>query len=135
MLAMMLDVAHSRSRPAVSHDNPYSESLFKTLKCRPELPLKPFACLLSARRLVSELVHWYNGALRHSAIGFVTPDQRHTSLDKALLSARTQVYEKDHQAKPMRWSRQVRDWSYVNTVHLNPDAPQNKESQTIQKTA
>jgi len=27
-----LGVAHSRSRPAVSNDNPYSKSLFKTLK-------------------------------------------------------------------------------------------------------
>ena len=40
MLAMMqrLGVAHSRSLPAVSNDNPYSESLFKTPKYRPQLP-------------------------------------------------------------------------------------------------
>ena len=116
-------------------NNPYSESLFKTLKYRPELPLKPFACLLSARRWVTELVHWYNGAHRHSAIGFVTPDQRHAGLDQALLSARTQVYEKARQANPLRWSRQIRDWSYVNTVHLNPNTPQNKELHTIVKAA
>jgi transposase InsO family protein len=36
-----LDVEHSCSRPAVSNDNPYSESLFKTLKYRPQLPVKP----------------------------------------------------------------------------------------------
>lgn len=137
MLATMqrLGVAHSRSRPAVSNDNPYSESLFKTLKYRPQLPLKPFACLLSARRWVTELVHWYNGAHRHSSIGFVTPDQRHAGLDQALLNARAQVYEKARQANPLRWSGQVRDWSYVDTVHLNPDTPQNKEPQTIPKAA
>ena len=68
MLAIMqrLGVAPSRSRPSVSNDNPYSESLSKTLKYRPQLPLKPFECLLSARRWVTELVHWYNGAHRHS---------------------------------------------------------------------
>ncbi len=137
MLATMqrLGVAHSRSRPAVSNDNPYSESLFKTLKYRPQLPLQPFACLLSARRWVTELVHWYNGAHRHSSIGFVTPDQRHAGMDQTLLSARAQVYEKARQANPLRWSGQVRDWSYVDTVHLNPDTPQNQETQTIQKTA
>lgn len=137
MLATMqrLGVAHSRSRPAVSNDNPYSESLFKTLKYRPQLPLKPFENLLQARRWVTELVHWYNGQHRHSAIGFVTPDQRHAGLDQALLSTRTQVYERARQANPLRWSRQVRDWSYVDTVHLNPDTPQNKDSQTIQKAA
>jgi hypothetical protein len=65
MLATMqrLGVAHSRSRPAVSNDNPYAESLFKTLKYRPQLPLKPFADLLHARRWVTELVHWYNEQL------------------------------------------------------------------------
>ncbi len=54
MLATMqrLGVAHSRSRPAVSNDNPYAESLFKTLKYRPQFPLKPFADLLQARRWV-----------------------------------------------------------------------------------
>lgn len=35
----------------------------------------------------------------------------------------------------LRWSGQVRDWSYVDTVHLNPDTHQNKEPKTIKKTA
>ena len=60
MLATMqrLGVAASRSRPAVSNDNPYSEALFRTLKYRPELPVKPFNGLLQARRWATELVHW-----------------------------------------------------------------------------
>jgi putative transposase len=80
-------------------------------------------------------VHWYNGQHRHSAIGFVTPDQRHAGLDQALLGTRAQVYELARQANPLRWSKQIRNWSYVDTVHLNPDTPQNKDSQTIQKAA
>jgi putative transposase len=137
MLATMqrLGVAQSRSRPAVSNDNPYSESLFRTLKYRPQLPLKPFESLLLARRWVTELVHWYNGEHRHSAIGFVTPDQRHAQLDQALLCTRTQVYEKARQANPLRWSKQVRNWQYVEVVHLNPDKPQSQEPQTIRKAA
>jgi transposase InsO family protein len=54
MLATLqnLGVAASFSRPAVSNDNPYSESLFKTLKYRPtELP-KPFDDLLAVRQWV-----------------------------------------------------------------------------------
>ena len=62
-----LGVAHSRSRPAVSNDNPYSESLFKTLKYRPYLPVKPFENLLAARRWVTELLHWCNEEHRHSS--------------------------------------------------------------------
>jgi transposase InsO family protein len=68
-------VAHSRSRPAVSNDHPYAKILFKTLKYRPQLPVKPFEDLLAARRLVTELLHWYNEAHRHSIVSFVTPAQ------------------------------------------------------------
>ena len=37
-----LGVLASRSRPSVSNDNPYSESLFGTLKYRSLMPVKPF---------------------------------------------------------------------------------------------
>ena len=37
-----LGVIPSFSRPSVSNDNPYSESLFKTLKYTPIYPSKPF---------------------------------------------------------------------------------------------
>lgn len=137
MLATMqrLGVAQSRSRPAVSNDNPYSESLFRTLKYRPQLPLKPFENLLMARRWVTELVHWYNGEHRHSAIGFVTPDERHGGLDQALLGARSRVYENARRANPQRWSTRIRNWQYVEVVHLNPDKPQPLEPTTIRKAA
>jgi transposase InsO family protein len=51
MLATMqrLGVAASRSRPSVSNDNPYSESLFRTLKYRPELPITPIGALVQRR--------------------------------------------------------------------------------------
>ena len=137
MLATMqrLGVAHSRSRPAVSNDNPYAESLFKTLKYRPQFPLKPFADLLQARRWVTELVHWYNEEHRHSAIGFVTPTQRHAQTDEAMLQARAAVYKKARQKHPTRWSRNTREWTFIDEVHLNPDSPQTKESEADQKAA
>ena len=53
MLATMqrLGVAHTRSRPSVSNDNPYVESAFRTLKYRPQLALKPFENLLGRAAL------------------------------------------------------------------------------------
>lgn len=137
MLATMqrLGVAHSRSRAAVSNDNPYSESLFKTLKYRPQFPLTPFADLLQARRWVTGLVHWYNEEHRHSAISFVTPAQRHAQADQALLQARAAVYENARQQNPQRWSTGTRNWSFVDAVHLNPDSPQNKESEAAKRAA
>lgn len=54
MLAKLQDlgVIPSFSRPSVSNDNPFSESLFKTLKYRPEYPAKPFDTMLEAREWV-----------------------------------------------------------------------------------
>ena len=37
-----LGVLRSFSRPRVSNDNPYSESLFRTAKYRPGYPIRPF---------------------------------------------------------------------------------------------
>ena len=137
MLATMqrLGVAHSRSRPSVSNDNPYSESLFKTLKYRPQFPLKPFADLLQARRWVTELVHWYNDEHRHSAINFVTPAQRHAQVDEQLLQARAAVYELARQQNPLRWSAQTRDWRFIDADHINPDSTQTKEPDAARNAA
>lgn len=129
MLATMqrLGVAPSRSRPSVSNDNPFSEAIFRTLKYRPDLPVKPFENLLQARRWATNLARWYNEEHRHSAIGFVTPNQRHAGQDGALLENRAVVYELAHQANPHRWSKHTRNWRYVDQVHLNPET-QNKET-------
>ena len=129
MLAAMqrLGVAHTRSRPAVSNDNPYVESAFRTLKYRPEMPLRPFESLLAARRWVTELAHWYNHEHRHSAIGFVTQAQRHAGLDRARLEQRSRAYALARQQHPERWSAMPRSWAHVDTVSLNPDTPNNKE--------
>ena len=79
MLATLqtLGVMPSFSRPSVSNDNPYSESLFKTMKYHPQYPQRPFESLLAARQWVATFVHWYNEEHRHSAIRYVTPSQRH----------------------------------------------------------
>ena len=123
MLATLqaLGVMPSFSRPKVRNDNPYSESLFKTLKYRPAYPLKPFEGLPAARQWVSTFVDWYNNEHRHSAVGFVTPAQRHEGLDAALLQKRIAVYEAAKQARPERWSGDTRNWQHVSVVHLNPD--------------
>jgi putative transposase len=123
MLATLqqLGVMPSLSRPAVSNDNPYSESLFKTLKYRPTYPLKPFAELTDARDWVNSLVEWYNHEHRHSAIRFVTPAQRHEGLDENLLLKRKAVYEAARTQNPLRWSGNTRNWQRIHEVHLNPD--------------
>ena len=123
MLATLqqLGIAASFSRPAVSNDNPYSESLFKTLKYRPDYPLKPFEDLPQARKWVADLVDWYNHEHRHSSIRVVTPSERHQGLDRELLAKRHQVYQAARQANPARWTGQSRNWTRIDCVLLNPD--------------
>ncbi len=51
-----LGVIPSLVRPSVSNDNPYSESLFRTLKYTPQYPGRPFLSLLAARTRVQKFV-------------------------------------------------------------------------------
>ena len=115
-----MGVASSFSRPAVSDDNPYSESLFKTLKYRPSYPESAFGGIDQAREWVSRFVTWYNTAHLHSAIRFVTPSARHQGLDKAILAKRSAVYEKAKRLNPLRWSGPTRNWAPITEVMLNP---------------
>ena len=112
-----LGVTASFSRPRVSEDNPYSESLFRTLKYRPSYPGR-FNSLSEARKWIADFVHWYNNEHRHSGIGYVTPEQRHTGADRELLKKRELTYRLAREAHPERWSGQTKDWSYTETVRL-----------------
>ncbi len=79
-----LEVTRSHSRPRVSNDNPYSESLFKTLKYGPEFP-ECFGSLSDARQFMETFTNWYNHEHRHTGIGLHTPADVHFGLatDKA----------------------------------------------------
>lgn len=71
-----LGITPSNSRPRVSNDNPYAESLFKILKYRPNYQPQGFATLEEARNWVDQFVNWYNDAHHHSGLNFLTPSQR-----------------------------------------------------------
>jgi len=115
-----IGVVPSFSRPGVSNDNPFSEALFRTTKYRPEYPSKPFASLEQARSWASWFVGWYNTEHRHSAIRFVTPDQRHAGDDVAILEKRAALYDAAKARNPNRWTGKTRNWSHINEVVLNP---------------
>ena len=114
-------VLSSYSRPRVSNDNPYSESLFRTLKYRPWWPENGFHKIDDARAWVSRFVNWYNLEHKHSGIKYVTPDERHRGLDMKILAARKSIYMLAHQQHPERWSKQLRNCDYIAEVHLNPE--------------
>ena len=119
-----LGVIASYSRPSVSDDNPYIESLFRTLKYRPDFPDGAFASVASAQLWVDRFVAWYNTEHRHSGIRFVTPRERHLGLDREILTRRARVWQAARQRHPERWSGKLRNWTMQEIVYLNsPEEP------------
>jgi transposase InsO family protein len=114
-----LGVMPSFSRPSVSNDNPYSESMFKTLKYCPQFPTKAFETMAAARDWVKEFVIWYNTEQLHSGINFVTPESKHTGADVKILFQREKVYADAKTKNPTRWSGKTRNWKPIQEVKLN----------------
>lgn len=133
MLATMqkLCVVPSFSRPSVSNDSPFSESLFKTLKYCPIFPSKPFESIEAAKAWMEIFVKWYNREHLHSGINFVTPVSKHLGLDIEILKNRTEVYEKAKEKNPIRWSGKTRNWDAVAVVKLNPLKEKEKSNTNI----
>ncbi len=134
MLATLqkLGVVPSFSRPRVSDDNPFSESLFKTLKYRPSYPDGAFANIAEAREWVERFVTWYNTEHRHSEINYVTPESKHEGHDFEILKKRTLLYEQAKATNPLRWTKEVRKWTQITEVLLNPtkEMRENKKTET-----
>jgi hypothetical protein len=119
-----LGVLRSFSRPRVSNDNPYCESLFRTAKYRPDYPSRPFTSKETACQWVASFVDWYNHRHRHSGIKFVTPHQRHNGDVLEICRHRAIVYEQARQRNPRRWSRSTRCWHQPEVVWINPPPPE-----------
>ena len=118
---LQLNVASSYSRPRVSDDNAFIESLFRTLKHGPIAPPARFKSIEQARQWVARFMAWYNHEHQHSGIRFVTPAQRHRGDDATILAKRDAVYAQARQRHPRRWTGNTRNWCYVDAVALNPD--------------
>lgn len=124
MKAYELWVLTSYSRPRVSNDNPFAESVFRSVKYAPSFPEYGFDSLETARVWVNDFVSWYNNEHKHSGLNFVTPNERHTLKDAQVLARRELVLLKAKQANPVRWNgRNVRNCSPVPPTALNPVRP------------
>lgn len=123
MLATMqaLGITPSFSRPSVSDDNAFAESLFRHLKYAPSYPRLGFESIADARAWVDRFVAWYNGQHLHSSIGLVTPDDRHHGRDIAILQTRRDTYALARELNPRRWTGAARKWQRPAIVTLNPD--------------
>jgi transposase InsO family protein len=104
MLATLqkLGVIPSFSRPHVSNDNPYSESVFKTLKYTATYP-ECFETIERARDWVSGFVNWYNNEHHHSALGLMTPAVVHFGQAPLVIQQRQQVLQAAYTQHPERF--------------------------------
>jgi putative transposase len=98
-LFMDLGITLSHSRPHVSNDNPFIESLFKTLKYGATYP-GYFANIYQAREFCDRFFAWYNNEHRHSGIALYTPADVHYSRIEQRRVARQSVLSTAYKAHP-----------------------------------
>jgi transposase InsO family protein len=98
-----LGVTRSHSRPRVSNDNPYSESLFKTMKYLPAFPQR-FGSLTDARAFMDQFVTAYNHEHHHTGIGLHTPADVHYGHAATVTSQRTTALAAARLEHPERFS-------------------------------
>lgn len=118
------EVESSRSRPRVSNDNPYSESLFKTMKYRGYMGKRQYRSLGDAKTKLAEFVKKYNEEWVHSGINNVTPESRFKGYDGCIQEHRRLVLLQARERNRNRWiSGVVRQFQMAGSQFLNPDRP------------
>jgi putative transposase len=124
-----LGISKSHSRPHVSNDNPFSESHFKTIKYRPQLPER-FGSLQDARAQVGSVLHWYNQEHKHSSLALLTPADVHYGRADAIIAARQRVLDLAHATNPERFVHgQPKHPSPPAAAWINPPPPTEEVSQ------
>jgi putative transposase len=99
-----LGIAKSHSRPYTSNDNPYSESNFRTMKYRPEMP-EHLGSLEHARQVIRALVDWYNDEHYHVGLALLHPADVHYGRVGDIVAARQRVLDDAHARHPERFVR------------------------------
>lgn len=97
-----LGIVRSLSRPRVSDDNPYSESLFKTAKYAPTFPDR-FDGFAPATAWCGPFFHHYNHDHKHEGIAWLTPATVHEGRAQTVLAQRQAVMDLAYQQHPERF--------------------------------
>ena len=118
-----LGVTRTHNRPHVSHDNPSSESQFKTLKYQPQFPDR-FGSIEDARGFCQWFFTWYNTEHHHTALALLTPEVVHTRRASGVWHARQQVLLDAYKVHPERFVRRPPRPSVLpEAVWINPPGP------------
>lgn len=115
-----LGVDKTHNRPYTSNDNPFSESQFKTLKYRPEFPVR-CQSLNHAEAFCQQFFSWYNKEHYHSGIAWLTPESVHYQRGQATLKQRHDVLMHAFLAHPERFNhKQPKLKTLPEAVYINP---------------
>jgi putative transposase len=119
-----LGVARTHSRPHTSDDNPYIESVFKTLKYCPAWP-GHFGSIQDARSWCDQFVSYYNHVHRHGSLGLHTPASVHYGTATEIRSQRAATLNAAYQANPARFRHRRPQPPALPTVAWinDPDKP------------
>jgi putative transposase len=102
LLFANLGILKSLSRPRVSNDNAFVESLFKTLKYRHVYPDR-FSDIASTRVYLERFFDWYNYEHFHSGIALLTPHTVHAGLAQKVCARRQKALDQAYAAHPERY--------------------------------
>lgn len=97
-----LGITKTHSRPYVSNDNAYSESLFKTAKYHPVYPWC-FSTLQEARAWANEFFTYYNTDHYHSGIAMLTPASVYFGTADEIIQQRQVTLDDAFAAHPERF--------------------------------
>lgn len=97
-----LGIVRSLSRPRVSDDHPYSESLFKTAKYAPTFPDR-FDGFVHANAWCGPFFHDDNHEHKHEGIAWLTPATVHEGRAQTVLAQRQAVMDAAYRQHPERF--------------------------------
>jgi len=116
-----LGINKTHNRPYMSNDNPFSESQFKTLKCRPDFPGKFHGGFQEAERFCKKFFLWYNNEHYHSSIAWLTPKSVHYGQAEEILKKRHLTLMQAYNRNPVRFGNKAPELKQLpDVVYINP---------------
>lgn len=113
--AQMVD---SYSRAGVSDDNPFSESLFRTIKYFRDFP-EYFENIQAARAYFTQYFKDYNFTHKHSRIQFLEPATRHYGEEVKVLNQRNKIIAEFYNKNPHRHASKPKIYEPILEVKIN----------------
>lgn len=112
------EMVDSYSRAGISDDNPFSESLFRTIKYFRDYP-NYFESLEEGRVYFKKYFNDYNFEFRHSGIQFISPGDRHYGEESKILEQRNKVIIEFYKANSNRYSDTHKIFTPIKEVKIN----------------